>query len=75
VTDSPNGEQLAVLRLLARGLDHPQIAKQLGITVDQSRRHLRDAMQDLHATNATHAVTLAIGHQLLPADVATQSNS
>lgn len=69
------GEQLAVLRLLARGLDHPQISKTLAITVDQSRRHLRDAMQTLRAANPLHAVTLAIGFELLPADVATRPNS
>ncbi|MCX4751717.1 hypothetical protein OG455_41860 [Kitasatospora sp. NBC_01287] len=57
------------MSLLARGLDFPQIAKQ-GIPVDTGRRHLRDAMTALGATNATHTIALAIGHQLLPADTA-----
>jgi DNA-binding CsgD family transcriptional regulator len=66
-----SAEEIHVLSLLGQGLDHPQILKQHGIPVDTSRRHLRDAMRTLGATNATHAVTLAIAAGHLPSDVAT----
>lgn len=60
-----------VLRCLAQGLDHPQIADLFGITVRSSRLLLRKAMEDFGTRSDIHAVALAIAAGLLPADVAT----
>lgn len=59
-----------MLTLLARGLDHPQIADQLGITVRESRGHLRDAMTHYGAKSTTHTVACAIAADDLPSNVA-----
>lgn len=61
-----------MLRLLARGLDFPQISKQLELSVTIARRHLGDAMTHYRATNATHTVALAIAAGDLPPNIATQ---
>jgi DNA-binding CsgD family transcriptional regulator len=61
-----------VLRLLARGLDHPHIEHQHGIDIRTSRSLLGAAMKTLGATNTTHAVTLAIAHGHIPPDIALQ---
>jgi DNA-binding CsgD family transcriptional regulator len=67
-----SAEEIHVLSLLGRGLDHPQILKQHGIPVDTSRRHLRDAMRTLGAPNALNAYALAVAHELIPPDSALQ---
>lgn len=68
-------QQTQVLTLIAYGYDQPRIAKELGITVNTCRSHLRDILVRLGADNAAHAVALAIGYDLLPADVATSLNA
>ncbi|MFE2407021.1 exonuclease domain-containing protein [Kitasatospora sp. NPDC059408] len=60
-----------VLRGLAQGLDHPQIAELFDITVRASRLLLRRAFDELGAQSGPHAIALAIGLGQLPADVAT----
>jgi DNA-binding NarL/FixJ family response regulator len=60
-----------VLTLIARGRDMPAIAKQLNLTVNVVRTVWRECLLRLGADNAAHAVALAIGLDLLPADVAT----
>jgi DNA polymerase-3 subunit epsilon len=64
-----------VLRCLAQGLDHPQIADLFGITVRSSRLLLRKAMEDFGTRSDIHAVALAIAAGLLPTDVALNTTS
>lgn len=66
-----NVTPIDVLRNLAQGLDHPQIADLFGISIRASRLLLRQAFDDLGASTGPHAVALAIGLGLIPADVAT----
>ncbi|WP_354643947.1 response regulator transcription factor [Kitasatospora camelliae] len=59
-----------VLRILARGLDMPAIAREMDISVHTARRHLKTAMEQLDAANPTQAVAIAIGRGLLALNVA-----
>jgi DNA-binding NarL/FixJ family response regulator len=67
----PTVTQLKVLALLALGMDLPQIARDMQISVTTARGHLRTILERLDATNGTHAVAVAIGRGLLPLNVAT----
>lgn len=64
-------KQTEVLSHLARGLDQPAISRVMQISPNTVRSHLRDSLVRLGAANGTHAVAIAIGLGLLPADVAT----
>ena len=64
-------KQVEVLSHLANGLDQPAIARVMQISVSTVRSHLRDSLVRLGAASGTHAVALAIGLDILPADVAT----
>lgn len=59
-----------LLALLAQGKDVKPAAEELGLTVREGRHLLADALAQLGAVNATHAVAKAIGHGLIPAGVA-----
>ena len=52
--------ELDVLRLLAEGLQHEQIGRQLGITAETVRSHVRKASDRLDATTRTQAVATAV---------------
>ena len=52
--------ELDVLRLLAEGLQHEQIGRQLGITAETVRSHVRKASDRLDATTRTQAVATAL---------------
>jgi DNA-binding NarL/FixJ family response regulator len=52
--------ELDVLRLLAEGLQHEQIGRQLGITAETVRSHVRKASTRLDATTRTQAVATAL---------------
>ena len=52
--------ELDVLRLLAEGLQHEQIGRQLGITAETVRTHVRKASDRLDATTRTQAVATAV---------------
>jgi DNA-binding NarL/FixJ family response regulator len=69
--DRRQAAPLDVLTRLARGIDHPKIAAELGVTVRDSRLLLRQAMEELGARNPVHALGLAIATNLLPHDIAT----
>lgn len=66
-------KQTEVLTHMARGLGQPGIAKVMQINVNTVKSHLRGCLERLGADNGTHAVALAIGYGLLPADVATNT--
>lgn len=59
-----------VLTRVAWGWDMPAISKGLGISVNTARTVNQAIHRKLGADNAPHAVALAIGYDLLPADVA-----
>lgn len=57
--------QLSVLRLMARGLSNPDIAKALGIREDVVKDHVIAILQRLDAANRTEAVSVALRHHLI----------
>ncbi|MGW2371769.1 hypothetical protein [Kitasatospora sp. NPDC001683] len=64
-------QETSVLARVAWGWDMPAISKALDITVNAARTVNQAVHRKLGASNAAHAVALAIGLGLLPADVAT----
>ena len=64
-------KQVEVLTLMARGLGQPAISRVMQVSVNTVKSHLRECLVRLGADNGAHAVALAIGFDLLPADVAT----
>lgn len=59
-----------LLALLAQGKDVKPAAEELGLTVREGRHLLADALVQLGAVNATHAVARAIARGLVPSEVA-----
>lgn len=57
--------QLSVLRLMARGLSNPDIAKALEIREDVVKDHVIAILQRLDAANRTEAVSVALRHHLI----------
>lgn len=57
--------QLSVLRLMARGLSNPDIAKVLEIREDVVKDHVIAILQRLDAANRTEAVSIALRHHLI----------
>lgn len=57
--------QLSVLKLLARGLSNPDIAKSLGISEDVVKDHVIAILQRLDAANRTEAVSIAFRHHII----------
>lgn len=57
-----------VLSRVARGMTHDAIARELVITVETVRTHVRNACKKLKAENKTHAVALALHHRLISLD-------
>jgi len=62
--EAPNGKltarELDVLRLLAEGFQHEEIGRQLGISAETVRTHLRKASDRLGAATRTQAVATAL---------------
>jgi DNA-binding NarL/FixJ family response regulator len=65
----PNGKltqrELEVLRLLAEGHQHEEIGRQLGISAETVRTHLRKASDRLGAATRTQAVATALRRGLI----------
>ncbi len=59
------GREREVLQLLAQGRRMEEIAAGLGIGSETVRTHIRKASERLGATNRTHAVAIAIRHNLI----------
>ena len=57
--------QRAALELSAQGWTDFQIARQMGIATRTVRHHLERARQNLQAINTTHAVAIAVRHNLM----------
>jgi len=73
VADNEKGEEaltareIDVLRLLARGASNPQIAVDLGISVNTVKTHISHILTKLQLENRTQAATYAVKHRLVPA--------
>jgi two-component system nitrate/nitrite response regulator NarL len=59
--------QVEVLRLTAEGLDVPEIAARLGVSVVTVRNHLQGCIRKLGVHSKTHAVSAAIRKGIIPA--------
>lgn len=57
--------QLCVLRLMARGLSNPDMAKTLEISEDVVKDHVIAILHRLEAANRTEAVSIALRHHLI----------
>jgi DNA-binding NarL/FixJ family response regulator len=73
VADNEKGEEtltareIDVLRLLARGASNPQIAVDLGISVNTVKTHISQILTKLQLENRTQAATYAVKNRLVPA--------
>ncbi len=69
--DTPDGladlteRELEVLRLVAKGVSNPDIARQLFITVNTVKTHLRNILEKLQVENRTQAATYAVQRGLI----------
>ena len=57
--------QMEILQSIVRGLSNPDIAKQLGISVDMVKEHVESLFQKIGAANRTEAVAIAFRKHLL----------
>ena len=57
--------QTEILQSIVRGLSNPDIAKQLGISVDMVKEHVESLFQKIGAANRTEAVAIALRRHLL----------
>jgi DNA-binding NarL/FixJ family response regulator len=62
--DSLSARELEVIRLVARGLDNPEIATELWISVRTVRNHITSALAKLDLRNRVELATYAIRHGL-----------
>lgn len=58
--------ELAVLELVADGLENAQIGERLHISVETVKSHMRSLLGKLEALNRTHAVAIGLGEGLIP---------
>lgn len=58
--------ELAVLELVADGLENAQIGERLHISVETVKSHIRSLLGKLEALNRTHAVAIGLGEGLIP---------
>ena len=57
--------QSEILRSIVRGLSNPDIAKQLGISLDMVKEHVETLFQKIGASNRAEAVSIALRKHLL----------
>ena len=57
--------QTEILQSIVRGLSNPDIAKQLGISLDMVKEHVETLFQKIGAANRTEAVAIALRKHLL----------
>ena len=57
--------QMEILQSIVRGLSNPEIARQLGISVDVVKEHVESLFQKIGAANRTEAVAIAFRKHLL----------
>jgi NarL family two-component system response regulator LiaR len=64
-TQALTGRELAVLRLIARGLPNKQIARQLGISEKTVKTHVSNILAKLHLADRTQAALYAVRERLV----------
>ena len=57
--------QTEILQSIVRGLSNPDIAKQLGISLDMVKEHSAALFQKIGAANRTEAVAIALRKHLI----------
>ena len=62
-----SGRQLDILKALVQGHSNPDIAHELGISLDMVKEHTQALFQKIGASNRTEAVAIALRKHLLPA--------
>ena len=65
ITKEFTQKQMDVLHSITRGLSNPDIAKQLGISLNAVKQHIRAVFAKLGAANRTEAVAIALRKHLL----------
>jgi DNA-binding NarL/FixJ family response regulator len=67
--------ELAVLRALARGLSNKEIGRELWVTEQTVKFHLRNIYRKLELANRTEAARYAYRHRLVEAPAAGDGRS
>ena len=60
-----SSRQLEILRLVAKGLSNPEIAKVFGISLITVKKHLATVFERIGASSRAEAVAIAMQHHLL----------
>jgi DNA-binding NarL/FixJ family response regulator len=66
-------QRLRALFLAGQGLENPEIAEQMGLSLNTVKSHLRAVNAQLGARNRTHAVLIALHAGLFSLDALVQS--
>lgn len=61
-----SNRQLDILKALVQGRSNPDIARELGISIDMVKEHTQALFQKIGASNRTEAVAIALRRHLLP---------
>jgi DNA-binding NarL/FixJ family response regulator len=64
-SDELTPRELEILRLIAEGFENAQISRQLFISRETVKTHVRRLLQKLRARSRTHAVALAFRRRLI----------
>lgn len=67
-TDELTAREIEVLRLVARGASNPEIARELHVTVNTVKAHLRRILEKLHLENRTQVAAYAVRRGLYSED-------
>ncbi len=59
--------ELLVLQMLSQGVSYQDIAVELGVSLDTIKGHLKRVYKKLGAKSGPHAVSIAIGRGMIPA--------
>lgn len=65
IHDELTAREYSVLVLMARGLSNSEIARDLSLSLETIKSHVRRVLGKLGARNRCHAVALAYEHSLL----------
>jgi DNA-binding NarL/FixJ family response regulator len=57
--------EIDVLKLVAKGFSNPQISKELSVTVNTVKSHIKSILDKLNVENRTQAATYALQHGLV----------
>jgi DNA-binding NarL/FixJ family response regulator len=63
--ESPGAREMEVLRLVAQGLNNRDIAKQLFISENTVKNHIRNILEKLHLHSRMEAVVYAVREKMI----------